>query len=680
MKFKSRGNNQKERVEFLFQTYATTLLTDTESDDLLFLVQLVNIFRPKKDFELFNRIDISPLIEVVSSNEMYRNYLSGYLKTLLLKKEFDTIITDVGIIKDSDFSYEIKKRLVGKLLPFQPQKNTLQFILNQVFDRSSDPQWLKKIPTNQIEQLMKITGLGNIYQSSNRQYFEIGEILYGLEVLLHRISGKVMETEVSRMVPEYQNLDSPFIAFQREFIELSEHISNSPQKYITPDNLHYKQLLILYKQCENYIVTAFNNSHKFGISLKANQSLLRIRQQLERLKEMLDFLVLEAEEKAEEKTILFGWQLIKYNCGRTNITKLIKDSTQSISYEITQHTAKTGEHYITSSKKEYYKMLRTASGGGLIVAFLCIFKLLLGKVDASGFGHAFYYSMNYSLGFIAIYLCGFTLATKQPAMTASALASALMAGNQNKSISAEDKYRTFAELFARVFRSQFIAFVGNVIVAFPVAMLLIWGIDKLFHYNIAEQKWYFLINDLSPIHSYAIFHAAIAGFFLFISGIIAGSIANRDKFNYIYYRIQEHPLLKRTLGKKWTFQLSKLYEKKGAGIISNFWFGVFLGSTASIGIFLGLNLDIRHITFASGNLALGMYGGNFDIPTSMIVWGIFGVGIIGFVNFIVSFSLSLSLALRSRNISFLELKAIFSSIWKHFKKHPLSFFYPTKMT
>src|SRR5690606_21314188 len=150
-------------------------------------------------------------------------------------------------------------------------------------------------------------------------------------------------------------------------------------------------------------------------------------------------------------------------------------------------------------------------------------------------GHAFYYSMNYSMGFIAIYLCGFTLATKQPAMTASALASALV---PNKNSKTEDKYRTFAILFARVFRSQFIAFLGNVIIAFPVALLLIWGIDQIFHVNIAETKWRKLIVDLSPIHSSAIFHAAIAGCFLFISGIIAGSVANRDKFNHIYYRIQ----------------------------------------------------------------------------------------------------------------------------------------------
>jgi site-specific recombinase len=66
-------------------------------------------------------------------------------------------------------------------------------------------------------------------------------------------------------------------------------------------------------------------------------------------------------------------------------------------------------------------MLRAAIGGGFIVGFLCIFKLLLSKLETSGFGHAFYYSLNYSLGFIAIYIFGFTLATKQPAMTAATI-------------------------------------------------------------------------------------------------------------------------------------------------------------------------------------------------------------------------------------------------------------------
>ena len=322
-------------------------------------------------------------------------------------------------------------------------------------------------------------------------------------------------------------------------------------------------------------------------------------------------------------------------------------------------------------------MLRTAAGGGLIVAFLCVFKVLLGKIETSDFGHALLYSMNYSLGFIAIYLFGCTLATKQPAMTASALVSALENGKKINGKDDPDKYRNFAVFFARVFRSQFIAFFGNVMFAFPIALLLIWGIDNVFHYNIAEKKWFTLVNDLNPMGSPAILHAAIAGFFLFISGIIAGSIANRDKHNSVYYRIQEHPILKKTFGKERTKRFAGFYEKKWAGIISNFWFGVFMGSTASVGIFFGLNLDIRHITFASGNLALGLYGSHYSLDFWMIFWGVLGVGIIGLVNFMVSFSLSLGLAFRSRDIPFIELRSIAVSIWQHFKYKPLSFFCPT---
>ena len=348
-----------------------------------------------------------------------------------------------------------------------------------------------------------------------------------------------------------------------------------------------------------------------------------------------------------------------------------------ISYEITQHTAKTGERYITENRKEYFNMFKASLGGGFIVGILCVIKILLSKVDTSYFGYAFIYSMNYAIGFIMIYVLGFTLATKQPAMTASALIKALEEGVLQQGKNAE-KYKAFAVLFARVFRSQFIAFVGNVVMAFPVSLLGIWLIDYFFQYNIAASKWEHLLVDLSPIHSLAIFHAAIAGLFLFLSGIISGSISNRDKHNQVYFRITEHPFLKRNLGKTRTKKLADLYEKRWAAIVSNFWFGVFMGSTGSIGLFLGLNLDIRHITFGSGNLALALYGANYEVGYWMLFWGIFGIGIIGLVNFIVSFSLSLGLAFRSRAISLFELRFVTGSIWNHFKSRPISFFFPTE--
>lgn len=675
MKASNSIYNKKEYLEFIFEKHIQ-IYAETQKTDVEFLVKIVNVFRPN-DINVIYTIDLAPLLSLLEENNEYKKFFSTYLNDLLKKKEFDQIISDAAIIKDTDFLYEIRKRFSEKILPYQPSKNSLQFILNQVFYRSTDPQWIDRIPEEQIDVLLQKLDLKSIYTEGTKN-FELLELLYGIEVLIQRISGRAMESDVNKMVPEFQNFDSPFITIQREFAELNDKLIRSHKKFISSDDLSYKQVMILHKQCQAYINTAFANSHRYGISLKVNQSLLRIRQQLDRINELLPYLVVNTDDDKLKKTRDLSLTLIRYNCNKNNIRQLVNESTQLLSYEVTQHTARTGEHYITNSRKEYFKMFRTACGGGLIVAFLCVFKILLSKIETSDLGYAFLYSMNYALGFIVIYLLGFTLATKQPAMTASALISALEQGTKTKSASVSSKYKSFAVFFARVFRSQFIAFVGNVIMVFPAALLLIWLIDVSFNYNIAHEKWPALLTDLSPIHSPAVFHSAIAGFFLFISGIIAGSIANRDKHNSVYYRIQEHPLLKKTLGKERTNKIAKIYEKKWAGTISNFWFGVFMGTTASIGLFIGLNLDIRHITFAGGNLALGLYGGDFDIPTSMIVWGIFGIGVIGLINFLVSFSLSLSLAFRSRNIPLLELRLVVISIWNFFKERPSAFFFPPK--
>ena len=645
-----------------------------QGDDLELLVELIRFIRPKNPN--IGTVDLTEIIRFLKQNQTCRTGLSDYVKGILHQKKFSKILSDAAILQDVDFFFELRKRIYAKILPYQSPKDTLEFVLNQVFYLAKDIYWIERIPREQLHDLYEVMDFDSIYEDIE-QPCAFSEVLLAMNLIIQRISGRAMEPDVIKMVPEFDGLESPFTAFEKELLDLEERITESPTHYIGKEDISYRQLLVFHHQCEEFVQKAFSNSSKYGISLRVNQNLLRIRQQLHRIQLLIQFLVVENEGDKKENGVTLALALIKYNCYKNNVRKFIAESTQLISYEITQHTAKTGENYITVGRSEYFKMFRTAMGGGFIVGILCILKLLLSYADTSYFGHAFLYSMNYAIGFIAIYILGFTLATKQPAMTASALVRALEEGTKKQGNNTE-KYGAFAILFARVFRSQFIAFVGNVLMAFPVALLGIWLIDYAFDYNIAAQRWPKLINDISPIHSAAVFHAAIAGVFLFLSGIISGSIANRDKHGQVYYRIQEHPLLKKSFGKKWTHKLAAVYEKRWAGIASNFWFGVFLGSTASIGLFLGLNLDIRHITFASGNLALALYGSNHLLGNTMLFWGIFGIGIIGLVNFLVSFGLSLGLAFRSRDISIFELRFVTSAILKHFWKKPLSFFLPTE--
>ena len=676
MKFiKRRSKTKITAVSFIRDYCSSTKPWQKDSDDLEVVVQLVRLIRPLHP----NRIvvcDLQDLIIFLKSAPECSHQLSAYIKTILYHKKFNQFLSDAAILQDVDFIFELRKRLYAKILPNQPQKDRLEYVLNQVFYLASDTTWINKIPYSQLLELFDLLEFDPIYDTAEPGT-PLSEMMQAMNLIIQRISGRAMETEVLKMVPEFDDLESPFTAFEVELLQLEERIRSSDTHFIMAEDLAFRQLGVLFSQCVEFVDKAFNNSTKYGISLRVNQNLLKIRQQLERIKVLMPLLVVKNGQDKKDNSIKLALELIKYNCYKNNVRKFIAESTQLLSYEITQHTAKTGEHYITTDRKEYMRMLRTALGGGLIVGILCVIKVLLSFVDTSYFGHAFLYSMNYAIGFIMIYLLGFTLATKQPAMTASALIRALEEKNKRAGKDAE-KYSAFAILFARVFRSQFIAFVGNVVMAFPVSLGGIWLIDHFFHRNIAATKWETLLTDLSPIHSMAILHAAIAGLFLFLSGIISGSIANRDKHAQVYFRIEEHPLLKKTFGNNTARKIAAIYEKRWAGLISNFWFGVFMGTTAIVGLFLGLDLDVRHITFASGNLALGLYGAHYEVSNMMLFWGIFGIGIIGLVNFTVSFSLSLGLAFRSRDISLFELRFVAASIWNHFKSRPLSFFIPTE--
>lgn len=117
-------------------------------------------------------------------------------------------------------------------------------------------------------------------------------------------------------------------------------------------------------------------------------------------------------------------------------------------------------------------------------------------LPASGlFGKAFLYSMNYAWGFIAIYMLGATTAHKQPAMTAATLVKSLQ-----HAVGDKHSYSAFAQLFARLFRSQFVAFMGNILLAFPVATGLSLLVTYLTGFSIsATFKWEDLLTDLSRV-------------------------------------------------------------------------------------------------------------------------------------------------------------------------------------
>ena len=621
-------------------------------------------------FQSLKRTNFEVFLAYLKNNEEIKNNFRDYLFILFSNKSFTKALTDANILSENAFFPELKKRISYKFLPPVEDENTVSYIISKVlFNPKSDSNYIKNINPEDGSEFFKLMEIEKISSLPKVKK----ELLISANILALRSVGNALEAGIAKMVPEYKNFDNPFVALQSELDSLIGRFKEDENLQINSKDIDYKQIKIYLQQCLDFVDKAFKNASKFGISSKINQSLLKIRQQLRRIQDIIPILVVDNEEDVLINSKNLVSNTLKYNSHRNNVRELIDDSTRLISHLITSHTAETGTHYIATSSKEYLKMFWKASGGGIIVGFLCIFKMMMSYSHGSEFSHAVLYSLNYAFGFIIIYLLGFTLATKQPAMTAATMAKVL-----SDESSSDKNYKEFANLVAKLSRTQFIAFVGNVLWSFPVALAIIYGMDWFRDENFAAAKADKLLKDLNPIESKAILHACIAGFFLFISGIISGNISNSSIFNQVPERISQSPFLNQVIGAKNSKKLSDFYTKHWAGIISNFWFGIFLGVIAPLGVFLGLDLDIRHITFSAGNFALALYGKGFDIDTYTFVISLVTIFLIGAFNFIVSFGLSMLLAFRSRKVNFGELTIIYKSILKYFIKNPLRFFIPLK--
>ena len=621
-------------------------------------------------FQSLKRTNFEVFLAYLKNNKEIKNNFRDYLFILFSNKSFSKALTDANILSENAFFPELKKRISYKFLPPVEDENTISYIISKVlFNPKSDSDYIKNIKPEDGSEFFKLMEIENISTLPKVKK----ELLISANILALRSVGNALEAGITKMVPEYKNFDNPFVALQSELDSLIGRFKKDKDLQIDSKDIDYKQIKIYLQQCLDFVDKAFKNACKFGISSKINQSLLKIRQQLKRIQDIIPILVVDTEEDTLTNSKNLVSNTLKYNSHRNNIRELIDDSTRLISHLITSHTAETGTHYIATSPKEYLKMFWKASGGGIIVGFLCIFKMMMSYSHGSEFSHAVLYSLNYAFGFIIIYLLGFTLATKQPAMTAATMAKVL-----SDESSSDKNYKEFANLVAKLSRTQFIAFVGNVLWSFPIALAIIYGMDWFLEKNFAVAKADKLLKDLNPIESKAILHACIAGFFLFISGIISGNISNSSIFNQIPERISQSPFLNQVIGAKNSKKLSDFYTKHWAGIISNFWFGIFLGVIAPLGVFLGLDLDIRHITFSAGNFALALYGKGFDIDTYTFTISLVTIFLIGAFNFIVSFGLSMLLAFRSRKVNFGELTIIYKTILKYFIKNPLRFFIPLK--
>jgi site-specific recombinase len=228
-------------------------------------------------------------------------------------------------------------------------------------------------------------------------------------------------------------------------------------------------------------------------------------------------------------------------------------------------------------------------------------------------------------------------------------------------------------------RSQLVAIFGNVLIAVPMAMLIVWCVFAATgNHFITPEKAHRLLADTDPLHSLAVFYAAIAGVCLFLSGLIAGHHDNMAVYNRIPQRIRQLRWLKRLLGATRLSRLADYVENNLGALAGNFYFGCLLGGMTAVGVLFGLPVDIRHVAFSSAFLGFSLIGLNFSLAPQELLLAMLGIALIGLTNLMVSFTLALYVAIKARKVTFAHRRVLLQSLLRRIRQHPREFLLPPK--
>jgi len=93
--------------------------------------------------------------------------------------------------------------------------------------------------------------------------------------------------------------------------------------------------------------------------------------------------------------------------------------------------------------------------------------------------------------------------------------------------------------------------------------------------------------------------------------------------------------------------------------------------------FIGIPLQVRHVTLSTGAFAAAVTSLGFDGVNKMEAFrAILGIGVIGLLNLAVSFFLAFTLAIKAKKVSQHKSMRIYVSLAKRFIQSPVSFFIP----
>ncbi len=630
------------------------------------LAALVAEIRPTKLANTDEAVNaIQALCFTLNNHPEYAYLLRDIVLNLIGQHRSVSIFVDSGIQPSSGFFTEFSRRISHKILPDAADYRYLKDIFSQIFTDSTDDEWVQAVPNEiwlQLADALRFNEAEDHIKTATYQ-----QLLESAQILSYRLSAAGLEPELLKNHEELETHTSPFIT---QNIEISTIVGAE-----SASDTDISHVLIMLEQCRQVIAKIRKNSAQTGTSIRLTFLLQRMTQQLDRLEKIFTIIVgIKNSTEIKPAALSLFQDLVYAECHKNDLRQHFRENIELIALRVTENASKTGEHYIASTRQDYFKLMRSAMGAGIVISIMAVLKILIGKQHFAPLLEAILFSLNYGLGFVFIHVLHFTVATKQPAMTAAAIASSIDSSDGKS----KDLDR-LVNIISQTMSSQTIAILGNVMVLLPLSILIAWGVFTLTgHHFVNVEKAHQLLIDNDPSKSGAVLYAGVAGVCLFISGLIAGYHDNLAVYNKIPQRLMALNWLKKLLGEARLYRVANYIENNLGALAGNFYFGCLLGGMSGLGVLLGLPIDIRHVTFTSAFIGFSSFTLDFNLTTQMAVMAVLGILFVAIMNLAVSFGLALYVAMKSRKVSFAQWRLLFSKVLTRLNHHPGDFVLPPK--
>jgi len=603
-------------------------------------------------------------LDVLDKNHEWKLSVAQTLRSIIQETSALELFTETGLPRQFGMVQEIGERLARKILP-PPGSTELGILFDRLFPEPHDDVWLEKLDGATLRRLKE---LFEFEMESDRKVWavladELEDALFHLAAQL-RVSG--CSTAIRPRITHQRIRELPFFKLAGALHAVVVARESGDQATLLAELNHLHGLL---ESCHDALEQVRAHLETRGVSTDVVYQLAFLEAALDRFAVLLELNF--NRELPLTRVGAFVARLVRENRARESVAELLRQNFQLLTRKIVERNAETGEHYIARTVREYCEMLRSAAGGGVIMAFTTWFKFIILGWHLPGLLQGCAASFNYAAGFVTIQLTGSTLATKQPANTAPALAERM---HQVREPKAQEE---LVDEIVYLIRSQFASIVGNLVLIVPATLalyfLILWvsGAPMM-----APEKATKTIHSLSIIGP-SFFYAGFTGVLLWASSLVAAWADNWFVCHRIGEALASDRRLVRTLGTSRALRFGRFWSKNIAGLAGNISFGLMLGLIPELAAFAGVPLDIRHVTLSSSMLTGATASLGPSILTTTPFWlALAGIAGIGFMNVTVSFSLAMFVAIRARGIQSPERQAIYQSLLRRLRRQPLSFAFP----